>query len=450
MSDRRFPLFPDIYLPQLRDVSLPALHHVELIHHHTAGLAEPEQLVRSELERSQRLCALKPGASVAIAVGSRGIGGLPAVVTAAVGWLHGRKLKPFIVPAMGSHGGADADTQRGILHAMGIDPQRMGAPIVSSMAVTQLGETADGIPCRFSSDALAADAVLVINRVKSHTSFDRPVESGLTKMVAVGLGKAEGARFVHRLGPTGLRDVLPELARIAIAAAPIAFGLALVENAHKQLIQVEGVEPQHFERTDTRLLAVARRHLARLPFEQIDVLVVEEIGKDISGMGMDYAVIGRTDIRGIPNPPRPFIHKIVVLSLTAASHGNAQGIGVADFITRRVVESVDLVDMYTNSVTAAVIEKARIPPVLPNDAEAIKAAIATSWRLHEHEVRLCIIGSTLHLNHILVSPALAAELAGSSSATVDPTAIAMRFSQAGRLQTRCRRAPDSRVPEVEP
>jgi hypothetical protein len=176
-------------------------------------------------------------------------------------------------------------------------------------------------------------------------------------MVAVGLGKAQGARYVHRLGPWGLRDVLPELARISLSNAPIAFGLALVENSDKELIRIEGVEPEDFAVADERLLVLAKKNLARLPFDQIDVLIVEEIGKDISGMGMDYAVIGRTDIRGIPNPPSPFIHKIVALSVTKASHGNAQGIGVADFIPKRVVESLDLRDLYTNAITAAVIEK---------------------------------------------------------------------------------------------
>jgi hypothetical protein len=284
---------------------------------------------------------------------------------------------------------------------------------------------------------LEMDAVVVVNRVKSHTSFDRRIESGLTKMVAVGLGKAQGARFVHRLGPVGLRDVLPELARIAIAEAPIAFGVAVVENADKELIHLEGVEPEAFGAADERLLVLAKQNLARLPFDQIDVLVVERFGKDISGMGMDYAVVGRTDIRGLPNPPKPFIHKIVALEVTEASHGNAQGIGIADYIPKRVVESLDLVDLYTNAITAAVIEKSRIPPVLPNDREAIRAAVATAWRLTEEEVRLCIISSTLHLETILVSEALAKDLDSIEGARVVGEPREIEFSQDGILATRC-------------
>lgn len=436
----RRPLFPEIYLPALRDVQLPRVYAARLTHRETAPIEDLLETVERELGRSSALGELGasvPGAAVAVAVGSRGIAGLVEVVSAAVGWLRRHGLNPFIVPAMGSHGGADAAVQRGILEALGVTEARVGAPIVSSMAVTELGLSAVGVPCYFSSDALSADAILVINRVKSHTSFDRPIESGLTKMVAVGLGKAPGAQAVHRLGPAGLRDVLPELAQIAISRAPIAYGLALVENAAKELIRIEGAEPGQFAAVDERLLVLAKEHLARLPFDQLDVLVVQEIGKDISGMGMDYAVIGRTDIRGVPNPLRPFIHKIVALSLTAASHGNAQGIGVADFIPRHLADGIDLVDLYTNSIAASVIEKARIPPVLPNDHETIKAAVATCWQPRREEVRLCIIRSTLRLEQILVSAPLAAELAAVPGAEVSDVALPIRFSKDGQLQTRC-------------
>lgn len=447
------PVFPDLYLPQLQGVILPPLYRVRLTHHGSAdpAIADPtaadpgtiETRVHAELDRSRRLSVLRPASRVAIAVGSRGVAALPSLVRAIVGWVRSRGHDPVIIPAMGSHGGAEAQTQAALLHSLGVRPEQVGAPIVSSMATTELGRTAEGVPCRFSTDALAADAIIVLNRVKSHTSFDRPIESGLTKLVAVGLGKAEGARFVHRSGPRGLQTILPKLALIALARAPIAFGIAVVENAEKQLVHLEGVEPEEFAATDERLLHLAKRELARLPFSQLDVLVVQEIGKDISGMGMDYAVTGRTDIRGIANPTHIFIHKIVVLGLTAASHGNAQGIGVADFITQRVVGQIDLVDLYTNALTAAVIEKARIPPVLPTDEQAIKAAVATSWQLHEADVRLCVIRSTLHLQEILVSAPLLDELRtfvpgthGVQMVEIDDELRPMAFGTGGDLLTR--------------
>lgn len=437
MRQPRFPVFPDIYLPHLRDVELPSVLPVGLTHFASPALKEPMTLLHEALEASTRLSKLEPGARVGIAVGSRGVASLPEVAKATVAWLRKRGQKPVLLPAMGSHGGADAETQAQILRDLGLSEEAMGAPIQSSMDVVHLGATSSGVPCYFSRDAAEMDAVIVLNRVKSHTSFDRPIESGLTKMVAVGLGKAQGARFVHRLGPPGLRDVLPELAAVAIETTPVAFGIALVENADKELIHLEGVEPPDFGEADERLLKLAKKNLPRLPFDQIDVLIVEKFGKDISGMGMDYAVIGRTDIRGLPNPPKPFIHKIVALEVTEASHGNAQGIGVADYIPKRVAENLDLFDLYTNAITASVIEKSRIPPVLPNDREAVRAAVATAWRLTEEEVRLCIIRSTLHLSTILVSPALAEDVRSIPGADIIGEPRPIDFAEDGTLLTRC-------------
>ena len=439
MNQRMNPTFPDVFLPQLKDVTLPEVFPAELTHWKAEPLADPASQTVKELDRSKKLASLTKGSRFGIALGSRGIAGLPEVAVAAVQWAKSRGFKPFLLPAMGSHGGADAATQARILRDIGLSEEEIGAPILSSMDTVRLGTTSGGVPCYFSKDAASMDAVLVINRVKSHTSFDRPIESGLTKMVAVGLGKAQGAWYVHRLGPWGLRDVLPEIARVALKNAPVAYGLALVENSDKKLIRVRGAEPEAFAATDEELLVLAKKNLARLPFEQIDVLIVEELGKEISGMGMDYAVIGRTDIRGIPNPPRPFIHKIAALSVTEASHGNAQGIGVADFIPKRVVEGLNLIDLYTNSITAAVIEKARIPLVLPNDREVIRAAVATSWRLKEEDVRLCIIRSTLHLNSIFVSKALAQELSSVDTARITGPSIPISFTDNGSLATRCPR-----------
>ena len=336
---------------------------------------------------------------------------------------------------MGSHGGAVATGQVTLLAELGFTEEAMGCPIEASMEVVRLGETSAGIAVHFDRRAFEADAVLVVGRVKSHTSFDREVESGLTKMVAIGLGKAEGARFVHRLGVRGYMEVLPEWARIAIREAPVAYGIAIVENAAREAAVIEGAEPEAFYETDARLLKTAKGCIPKLPFEQIDVLAVETIGKNISGTGMDPAVIARYDIRGRPNPPAPAISKLVVLGLTPETHGNGLGVGSADYTTKAVADQLDLYAMYMNACTATFTERVRIPAVLASDKAALQAAVGTSWRLDGADARLCLIRSTLHMETILVSPPLAAELNGAGQVLGE--AEALRFDDQGRLLTRC-------------
>ena len=433
------PVFPAIALPQFEDERLPPVMPVALNHPAVPALADVAATTRAALDASRRLTALAAGARVAITCGSRGIRSKPAVVKAAVEWLKGRGLAPFMVPAMGSHGGAVAAGQVTLLAELGFTEEAMGCPIEASMEVMRLGETSAGIAVHFDGRAFAADAVLVVGRVKSHTSFDREVESGLTKMVAIGLGKAEGARFVHRLGVRGYMEVLPEWAGIAIREAPVAYGLAIVENAEREAAVVEGVEPEAFYETDARLLKLAKGTVPKLPFEQIDVLAIETLGKNISGTGMDPAVIARYDIRGRPNPPAPVITKLVVLGLTPETHGNGLGVGSADFMTKEVADGLDLYAMYMNACTATFTERVRIPVVLASDKAALQAAVGTSWRLDGADARLCLIRSTLHLERILVSPPLAAELDNglSGAGTVLGEAEALRFDDHGRLLTRC-------------
>ena len=324
-----------------------------------------------------------------------------------------------------------------LLAELGFTEEAMGCPIEASMEVVRLGETSAGIPVHFDRRAFEADAVLVVGRVKSHTSFDREVESGLTKMVAIGLGKAEGARFVHRLGVRGYMEVLPEWARIAIREAPVAYGIAIVENAAREAAVIEGAEPEDFYETDARLLKTAKGCVPKLPFEQIDVLAVERLGKNISGTGMDPAVTARFDIRGRPNPPAPVISKLVVLGLTPETHGNGLGVGNADYTTKAVADRLDLYAMYMNACTATFTERVRIPAVLASDKAALQAAVGTSWHLDGADARLCLIRSTLHLETVLVSPPLAEELNGAGEVLGE--AEALRFDDEGRLLTRCPR-----------
>jgi hypothetical protein len=430
------PTFPEIHIPHLAGVALPPVRRVRIPQPTAPRLPDLAGAVAREMAKSRRLVTLPRGARVAVGVGSRGVADIPILAKAVVDSLKDRGLEPFIVPAMGSHGGGTAEGQRGVLAHLGVTEESVGAPVHATMETVEYGKTLDGIPCRFDAEAARADAAVIIARVKSHTSFDRPIESGLTKMVAVGLGKQEGARAVHRLGPRGYSEVLPALARIAIEASPVAFGIAVVESGRHEVVHVEGVEPESFGAADERLLVEAKRLLARLPFAQIDALLCEYVGKEISGAGMDYAVIGRTDIRGIPNPPRPFIHKIGVLGLTEATGGNGIGVGVADFMPRDTANRLDLKAMYMNAVTATMGEKARIPIVLPTEREVVQALVATSWALDSSRARYCQIRSTLHVEEILVSPMLLDDIAGEPGVETLGPEEPLRFDAGGRLLTR--------------
>ncbi len=430
------PTFPVVDLPHLANVPLPPMLRVRLDHPKKEPVADLAAAVDEALARSRRLDELRRGASVAVAVGSRGIAHIPKVVAAAVRHLKLRGFEPFIVPAMGSHGGATAEGQAGVLAHLGVTEATVGAPVRATMETVEYGATLHGIPCRFDRNAASAEAVLCINRVKSHTSFDRPIESGLTKLVAVGLGKQAGASNVHRLGPRGYTEVLPALARIAIEHAPIAYGIALVENADKQLVVVEGVEPDDFAATDERLLKLAKSLIARLPFDQIDGLIVEWIGKEISGSGMDPAVVGRIGLRAVPGPKKPFVNKLGILGVSEDSYGNAVGLGNADYTTRKVANTIDLLPMYMNAITATVPEGARMPVVLKDDRALLQAMVATCWRADPENARLCQIRSTLFLHEILVSPSLYTDLEGRPDAHRLSNPSPLQFSAEGELLTR--------------
>lgn len=430
------PCFPAIDLPHLETVALPSLRRVRLRQPHRDALPDLPGAVWAQLDAAAGLTGLPEGASVAVAVGSRGIAGIDSVARAAVDWLKARGLAPFIVPGMGSHGGGTAEGQAKVLAALGVSEGTMGCPIRATMETVTYGTIEGGFPCHFDANAATADAVLAINRVKAHTSFPRPIESGLTKMLAVGLGKAEGARRVHRLGPRGYTEVLPRLARRVIERAPVRAGLAIVENASKQVVHVEAVAPQDFAAADQRLLAEAKALAPRLPFAQIDALLVEELGKEISGAGMDPAVSGRTDIRGVDNPAEPFIHRIAVLGLTEATGGNGIGVGMADFMPRAAADRLDLKAMYMNAVTATMVEKAFIPVVLPDERAVVRALVATSWAEDPAQVRLCQIRSTLHLQEIAVTEPLYDELRSGDLVLSADEPAPLDFDGEGRLTSR--------------
>jgi hypothetical protein len=342
----------------------------------TAPLADVAQAVRDELARIGLRSRIEQGARIAVGAGSRGITNYALIVGTVVQELQKLGAEPFIFPAMGSHGGATAEGQRGVLAEWGITPERMGCPIHSSMEVVRVGETPTGIAVFCDASAFGSDGIVLVNRVKIHTDFHGPTESGLTKMMAIGLGKRQGAELIHAHGTRGLREEIPRVAAIHLARSPIVAGVAIVEDGEHHVSHIQAVPAQEIPREEPKILERARSLLAKLPVEACDLLIVDRMGKDISGAGMDNNVLGRMLIEGEPEPPAPRIGLVAVLRLTEATHGNATGLGFADLTTQQLIDAMDEEITRINLVTSGFMRRAVVPPVFPDDRAAVEQALA--------------------------------------------------------------------------
>ncbi|MFZ0218575.1 MAG: lactate racemase domain-containing protein, partial [Candidatus Dormiibacterota bacterium] len=390
------------------------------------------EAVREQLARPEVDATIRPGLRVAIGVGSRGIGCLQEVVAALVAELRQRGAEPFIVPAMGSHGGGTALGQRGVLEAYGITEEAFGAPVRASMEVDQLGTVLDGVPVYLDRIAhREADLVVPVGRVKPHTSFRYDLESGLHKMLAIGLAKHRGASNVHTYPWERFGELIEASGQFVLAHASVPFGVAIVEDAYEAPAIIEAVPAADFLARERELLALAKAWLPRLPFPAADVLVVQELGKDISGSGMDPNVTGRFQMASMPKPVQ--LQWIAVLDLTVATHGNATGLGFADVTTRRVLEKLDVVATYTNHVTSQSLIGAKLPLVAETDQEAIAIAASALRRTPPERARIAWVKNTLELLDLRVSEPLWAEMAAQEDvvATGEPEPI--RFDAAGTL-----------------
>lgn len=367
------------------------------------------EAVGEALERSELLAQIKPGASVAVGAGSRGIANIPVIIKAVVDQLRAAGADPFVFPAMGSHGGATAEGQRTMLAELGVTPTSVGAEIRATMEVTQIGQIPDG-PSLFQDVISAgADQTLLVNRVKPHTDFRGRLESGLAKMAVIGLGKQHGAAIMHTWGVEGFQRFLAPAARIYEANTNIVGGLAILENAYDETAEIIGLKAAEIGGAkEVELQARSKDLMASLPFPEIDVLVVRQLGKDISGTGMDTNIIGRLMI---PRQPETFggpdIAVIAVLDLTEATHGNATGIGLANITTARVAQKTDWVATYTNAVTSGIfgMQRASLPLTFASDEQALQVALRCCGQLPE-AARLVFIDDTLALNRLWVSPNL--------------------------------------------
>jgi hypothetical protein len=391
---------------------------------------------------SQAIHDLNPGKSlqgtrIAIGVGSRGLRDLAVLVEATVQSLRALGAEPFIIPAMGSHGGATAEGQRNVLNNLGVSEETVRAPIFASMEVVELGCLANGMPVYVDRLASEADGVVLINRVKPHTDFVGVLESGLGKMAVLGLGKERGAATLHSYGVEGLRDLMPQAAHLVVQKTPVLFGLASVENAYHEIASVTAVPPKGIAGPqEEELLKQAYALMPHFPFPELDVLIVDEIGKNISGVGMDTNVIGRVKVHGVPDNATCDIRAIAVLDLSEETHGNASGIGLADVTTQHLVDQIDFEALYINCVTAGIcgIQRSFIPMVAPNDRAAIFTALRVCGQSDSRRARIAHIRNTLCLDEMAISESLVEQVAGNPDITLIGQPFSLPFDSRGQLE----------------
>ncbi|WP_135305575.1 beta-ketoacyl-[acyl-carrier-protein] synthase family protein [Haloarcula amylovorans] len=384
------------------------------------------------------LDTLSMGAEIAITAGSRGIHDMPAFLEAVVTELSDRGFKPYIIPAMGSHGGATAEGQVEMLNSLGITETSVGCEIRSSMDVNTVGEDERGKPVFAAVDALNADAVLLANRVKLHTDYNGAVESGLCKMAVVGLGKHRGAEVMHNAAlDRGFENVIPERAEILLEETNIVGGLALLENANERAGVIEGVPADEILTHEPELLERSEELFPTLPVDDLDLLIVDEFGKDISGTGLDTNVIGRVNFHNQAEPDSPSITRVYVRSLTPASHGNALGVGLADFAHEDVAESIELTDMYVNIATSGEPNRAKIPFLIPSDAMMFVLAASTTGTPDPENLRIARIQNTMEPDTLQVSKPVADELRGRDNVEIGEL-TQLSFNSEGNIESELR------------
>ncbi len=420
----------DVIKELLKDVPLPKMATISQSFP-SNRLTDVAGALRKELNKSNIIERVRPGMRIAVAVGSRGLADLPVLVQGIVSELKRLGAKPFVIPAMGSHGGASAEGQEDVLANLGVTPQSVGCPIVSSMEVVEIGRLANGLPVYMDKQAYEADGIVVLNRVKPHTAFRGNNESGIVKMLTIGLGKQKGAEACHAYSFKYMAEHIVLMAEQILATNKILFGIATVENAYDQISKVAAAAPEEFIELDRQLLVEAKANMASLPFKQIDVLVLDRIGKDISGDGMDPNITGR-----YPTPYAsggPEIAKMVVLDLTERTHGNANGMGTADFATRRLVNKTNFSMTYANGLTSTVVGPTHMPTILECDQDALLAAIKTCNAKDQKQARIVRIADTLHLGKLQISEALVEEALKLPGITLLSEPAELSFDAAGNL-----------------
>ena len=395
---------------------------------HRHGTGDVAGAVHGALVRGRHGDIIRRGDSVALTAGSRGIRYIDTIIAETVRYLKSIGARPFIVPAMGSHGGGTADGQRAILASYGITEEAMDCEIRSSMEVVEIGRTSLGTPVYLDAHAAGADHIGVINRVKPHTKLSGDIESGLVKMCMIGLGKREGAATYHRaIERHSWMEIVRSVMEVVLTKSAVRFGLAIVQDSDEEIARIETLAPREFLDGEAALLCEARSLMGILPFNDIDLLIVDEMGKEISGTGMDTTVTGRKE----GSPVR--VGRVFVRDLTPETEGNAQGIGLADFTTRRLVEKIDFSRLYLNSQTAYRTDTCKIPMTFETDREAMEVGLKMSGTGSPDDLRLVWIRNTLRLDSIAVSTAMLNQQTGDARYTLGGGPIDIEFDPEGLL-----------------
>jgi hypothetical protein len=383
------------------DIPLPKMVHVRQ-KFEAKRLQDISAAVGDEFRRPEVRGRVRPGQVIAVGCGSRGIANIAEVVRCVVRELHALGAKPFVFPAMGSHGAATAEGQKKVLESYGISEAAAGTPIRASMDTVVVGHLPDGTPVQVDKYAAEADGIVVINRIKPHTGFRGPTESGLTKMLSIGIGKIAGAASYHSHGMDRFPELLPQIRDVVIGACDVLFGVGIVENAYDETALIEIIPADQLAAREPQLQALAKQFMPQLYFDEIDVLIIDEMGKNVSGAGFDPNITGRNR-RAVKWVAKPLVKKIVVLGITRESMGNATGIGSADVVSMRVWRDFDVASTYANIITSANLDGAAIPIVMNSDREAICLAVKTVVRVKPENCRVVRIRNTLQLSEIQVS-----------------------------------------------
>ena len=394
-------------------------------------LADPIQALREAMRACPAIETIRPGMRVAVTVGSRGITMLPELTRAIVETIASRGAFPFIVPAMGSHGGATAEGQKELLTLLGVTEKSVGCPINSSMETVHVGDLDNGMPVMLDKLAAQADGIIIFNRIKPHNSFRADIESGLAKMLAIGLGKQSGAHHCHSWGMQHMGELIEAMARMKLQRCKILMAVGTVENAYDEIARIPAYAPEAMIAGEKETLAYAKASMPRLLLDPLDVLVVDKTGKEFSGGGLDANIVGTCAAGIVMSPAR--ITRVALLDVSDKSHGNALGTALADITTRRLFDKADFAAMYINALTSKIPAAGRMPMVLDNDRLAIQAAVMTSTPKDIRAVRLMRVPNTLHLHEAYISEALLGEAARTSGIGILSAPGPMRFDDAGNL-----------------
>lgn len=388
--------------------------------------------VRRELAALRLNETVLPGQKIGITVGSRGIRNLVPILKICVDHLSQMGAEPILISAMGSHGGGIDQGQREALDSLGITEKNLGAPVVTCAKCRIIAKMPGGLPVYCLESALELEGILVFNRVKTHTSFKAIVESGLVKMLVVGLGGPAGAKQFHGFGSTELPTLLPGIGKVILDTLPVLGGIAIVENAYEETALVRAVTREEMIEQESELLTYSKTLMPALPVDEIDLLIIREMGKNFSGTGIDTNIIGRLRIQGVPEPEKPSIKRIAVLDLSEESHGNANGIGLADFVTLRLVKKMDRHATYLNCMTSTFVARAAIPMYFDTEEQTVDAALSSLSGISTDDLRIVIIPNTLFLHECLVSQAVAEELQGKPGLDLEKDPVELSFDDFGK------------------